>query len=237
MKILPILFLFILSSSFCFKFYNTAHGLKYIGKQKLKFREPSDLSFDPQGNIWVASDDGFMVKIDALGNILKRSAKFPYDLETISYHNDMIYTVDERGNIMHLFDTNFIEKNHFQLSINTALNRGVEALFYHPTKKFFVCITEKKPILRELDSAMNTTNSFELPLEGDISSGMYYNNQVWLLSDESSCIYILNKDTYKLEKTLPLNILNAEGIACDAKGIIYIVSDDINTIYKYQYTP
>jgi len=234
MKLL--LFLLFLQSSFSFNFKDDS-GLKYLGKQKLKFREPSDLSFDPQGNIWVASDDGFMVKIDTLGNILKRSAKFAYDLETICYHNDMIYTVNERGNMMHLFDTNFVEQNHFQLAISTALNRGVEALFFRPDKKCFVCVTEKKPILRELDSSMNTTNTIELPLEGDISSGMYYNNQVWLLSDESSCIYILNKNSYKLEKTLPLNILNPEGIASDAKGIIYIASDDMNTFYKYQYNP
>lgn len=229
-----LLFSLVVLSSF---FWKNEVSLAYLGKQKLKFREPSDLCFDSLGNIWLVSDDGFIVKADSSGKILKRSIQFPFDLETIYYRNHLLYTVDESRNIMHVFDTSFIEQKSYQLAINTTLNRGVEALLYRPDKKCFVCITEKKPVLRELDSAMNTTLMLELNLEGDVSSGMYYQEKIWLLSDENSCVYILNKDTYKLENTIPINILNAEGIASDSKGMIHIVSDDLNTIYKYKYIP
>ena len=67
----------------------------------------------------------------------------------------------------------------------------------------------------------------------DVSSLTLYGKKLYMLSDEDSEILQLNPATYQLEKRWKLGILNPEGFYFDQTGNLFVLSDNMQKVYRF----
>ena len=83
------------------------------------------------------------------------------------------------------------------------------------------------------DENFKVLNELSLKVTSDISAASYYNQKLFILSDEEHCIIELDQD-YKEVKRYSVNIINPEGLCFDSQGNVIIVSDNMESIFYYK---
>jgi uncharacterized protein YjiK len=112
-------------------------------------------------------------------------------------------------------------------------NKGFESLAFNEHKSCFVLITEKDPcIIIELDKDFRPTNEIRWTLARDISSATYYDNHIWLLSDEDMTVFKCNPKNYEVHSKWKINVHNPEGIVFHKEKML-IVADDLERLYYF----
>ena len=85
-----------------------------------------------------------------------------------------------------------------------------------------------------LDSNFKINNQIDLSnIARDISSAYYYQNALWLLSDEDMMLIKLNPQTYEVIQKWSLPVINPEGFTFDKDGNLIITCDDMQRIYFF----
>lgn len=135
-----------------------------------------------------------------------------------------------------------------RLDVKSKKNKGLEGVSYDPKTDTLFAVREDKPpavfCVQPLKSEERRTKEWPLDLEGfDDLSDTFFNpttGLLWLLSDESKLAAAFDVDgervvELKLKKGrhgLAEDIEQAEGIALDNQGVLYICSEP-NRIYRF----
>ena len=205
---------------------------------KCQVEEPSDIVINPlkENSFFVVSDKGSVFEINENGEIIRESSFRGIDTEAVFAKDSVVFVVEEFGRKINQLQNSTLDV--FQR--NTAQygggrNKAFESFTYNEIKKKYIIITEKDPtILFELDSQMAVVNEMDLgDIARDISAATFYNNKLWLLSDEDRTVFMLDPKTYKVENKWLLPIINPEGIAFSRNGQMIVVSDDRKLIYFF----
>jgi uncharacterized protein YjiK len=203
-------------------------------KVNTKVPEPSDVAIDPNsGTYYIVSDNGILFETNSQGKILRKSKDLGFDFEGVEVQGDNIFVSDESARkVMVYSKSDFTLIKSYRVSYAGGRNEGFESITYNKTNNKFILISEKDPVtLFEYDENFHLIDEFSIKGVRDISSARWYNNKIYLLSDEDRVVLECDPNTYRIEKKLNINILNPEGIAFNAQGNIIITSDDLQKIY------
>lgn len=208
--------------------------IRHHSKTSLSISEPSDIAFD-NNQYFIVSDRGTVYKTDLNGKVLAKSVYQGVDYESVCVAGSSVVVVDERVRMVHYFDKQTLERTRsISVPYNAAANRGVEALVYMPDQKLFYLFTEKDPSSCLIfDEHWQQQDQVIIDGISDISGACYHNNTLWILSDEESAVFTLDRTNYKLEKKYRLNLINPEGICVGNTGLFTICSDDMQTLFNY----
>ncbi len=211
--------------------------LKPFGYIHIDVPEPSDIIANPfkPNHFFVVSDDGFLFEMNRDGKITRKADFTGIDCEGVYANDTAIFVVEEYTRKIRVFDYASLSLQQTAIfPYSGGRNKGYESITYNEVRQRFLMITEKDPIyLVELDKDLNRVN--EVYLEGiarDISAATWYDNHVWLLSDEDMEVIKLNPNNYQEIMRWRIPIINPEGI-CFYDNRMFILSDDMERLYEF----
>jgi uncharacterized protein YjiK len=210
--------------------------LKSIKKYKLKIEEPSDISLSTDGkSFYIVSDKGSLYKTDLEGKTITKSNLVGTDFEAVFAKDNKVYVVDERYRKIYTLNENTLTQESAKtIPYSGARNSAYEGICWNKAKKRFVLAIEKSPVmLYELDENLNVVNEIDFKSITDISSITYADGFLWILSEEDHCLVKADANTYQPIKKYNINIVGAEGVVFDNNKQLYITSDGMGLIYKY----
>ncbi len=207
---------------------------KYID---ISIPEPSDICYSfTTDTFFVVSDQGILFETDRNGKVLRKLDQKDTDFEGVYVNNKTVYAVDESGRTIYEYDlTTLKNTSSTTIPYNGARNKGYESFEFDKNKNEFLLITEKDPILLfELSTDLKVIKQTDLSsIAKDISSARFYNNSLWLLSDEDAMLLKVDPITYEVIKKWKLPVINPEGLAFDKDGTIMITCDDMQRLYYF----
>ncbi|MCC5918825.1 MAG: SdiA-regulated domain-containing protein [Cryomorphaceae bacterium] len=211
--------------------------LKPLGYINIEVPEPSDIAVNPlkDNSYFVVSDDGYLFEMNENGKITRKADFYGNDCEGVHADSNYVYVVEEFTRKIRVFDIHtFKLERTLVFPYSGGRNKGYESLTYNPVRKVFVMLTEKDPIyLLELDENLRLINEHYMEgIAGDISAATFYDNHIWLLSDEDMHVIKLNPQTYEEVGRWYIPVINPEGICFD-NGQMLIVSDDMERLYRF----
>jgi uncharacterized protein YjiK len=185
----------------------------------------------------MVSDDGFLFETDLEGKILRKSNLKGIDFEAICLVKDLLYISDESARKIYAVnpvDLNLVKT--FNLNYAAGRNRGFEAIAFNENQNVFYLISEKEPtLIRIYNEQFQQLSEITFDVTTDISSAYFYQNKLWLLSDEEHLIMQLDEN-FKVQKTLDVKILNPEGFFFNKQGDLTVISDDMAKLYQFEAT-
>lgn len=205
----------------------------------LEVKEPSDLVYSPTTNtLFVASDNGFIAEINLEGQRIRISEQIGYDLEGVTLLNDTLVIVDEFTRLFALYDKQFNRIRNVRLNYGGGRNKAFESITWIPELKQFITMTEKDPVwVFILDESLQIKDEFELPFHTrDVSGLCWHDGDLWILSDEDRTVFCVRYPDFKVKKAYRLPIINPEGLAFDNQGNMFICSDDMERLYRFNLT-
>jgi uncharacterized protein YjiK len=212
--------------------------LKFTRWTSLKVHEPSDIALANDGLSYyvVSDDDAAVYQLDLEGKVLRKSKTLGIDLEAVCVRPDFLYVVDETPRKVYQLDYNTLEViRTFYVPYSGGRNKSFESLTYNETKKCFVMITERDPvIIFELDHDFRQINEMYWKNARDISAATYHNGFIWLLSDEDMTVFKCDPKTYGIVSQWRINVHNPEGIVFNGQEML-IVADDLERLYRFNH--
>lgn len=202
----------------------------------IKVSEPSDITFSASTNsFFVVSDNGLLYELDTDGNVKRKADYKGYDFEGVWCDDVNVYVVSEMSRSVYRFDKAKLQlQNTSEVAYSGGRNKGFESLTYNVKRERYVMVTEADPILIfELNADFHTLNRIEFKGARDISAATWHDDKLWLLSDEDMLIFRLNPETYEIEASWKIPVLNPEGLAFDDKGNMLVVADDLERLYYF----
>jgi uncharacterized protein YjiK len=208
-----------------------------LWKRKLNLPEPSDLHIN--GNDWyIVSDNGLLYRTDTLGNALDTAAFQDYDFEGVTMNGRSLVVMEESLRRVHVFTPEGLKLTKtVPIQYTGGRNAGFESISWDAEEQVFYAFTEHQPCLLYRFSA-----SFEVLDEQavsgiqEVSAVTIRNGRLWVLSDEARTVYLLNPSKDGIEASWKLPVINPEGMAFDATGRLFILSDDRATLYCFSLT-
>jgi uncharacterized protein YjiK len=213
-------------------------------KVNIAVPEPSDICLaEDKKSYFVVSDDGLLFQLDLDFKVIKKSKLQFNDAEGVMNYKGKVYVVEERIRMVACVDMNDDELvSKKEIPYSGGRNKGFESICFNPAREKFILFTEKDPItlfeVTQLDTeviAAQVTNRKEINLNGDISGVTFNKGRLYALSDENHCIYRMNPNTYQVEVTWKISVLNAEGICFAPNGDLIIVSDDMQQVNIFDF--
>lgn len=198
--------------------------------------EPSDICYHANTNtFYVVSDNGILFETDADAKIIRQMKQPNCDFEAVYADDQWVYAVDETHRDIYIYDVNFKINRVVNVPYSGGRNKGYEAIAFNKAKNTFIVITERDPItLFELDSNFKVSNQIDLSkIARDIASATYYQDALWLLSDEDMMLLKLNPNTYEVLQKWSLPVINPEGFAFDKDGNLLVTCDDMQRLYYF----
>ena len=214
-----------------------AMHLKPLKSVAIAIAEPSDICFSASTNtFFIVSDNGIVFETDADAKIIKQAKEPNCDYEAVFADDQFVYAVDETHRDIHIYDKISLKPlRTVNVPYSGGRNKGYEAFTFNKSKNIFIVITERNPVtLFELDADFKATNHIDLSgIARDISAATYYNDALWLLSDEDMTLLKINPFTYEVLAKWALPVINPEGIAFDAQGNLMVTCDDMQRLYYF----
>lgn len=209
--------------------------IKYNKTFKTDVPEPSDgcLSANQQ-SLYVVSDNGFLFETNLEGKILRKSNVVGIDFEAICLVNDVLYISDESARKIYCINPADLTLNKiYNLNYSAARNSGFEAITFDQKSKLFYLVSEKSPIvIRVYNEQFQQINEINFDAASDISGAQFYENKLWLLSDEEHLLIQLD-EIFKVVKKYDMKILNPEGFFFNNQGALTVISDDMAKLYQF----
>ena len=224
--------LVLLLASYC----ANAQKLNHTWSKKLSIKEASDICLNQtKDGFFIVSDDGILFETNLEGIVIRKSPFRGFDFEGVFADAKGIYVMDERTRNVHSFNPADLSlKRSVEVNYNGGRNKGFESLTWNESKKCFIAFTEKEPTwVFELDQNFQVLNKQKVKGMSDISAATFLNGKLFLVSDEDHAIFRYNPETYELEQKFKLNIINPEGLCFGPDGSLYVVSDDMSKLYRF----
>jgi len=205
--------------------------------KNIQVPEPSDITYSIDGkSLYVVSDNGYLFETDLEGTIIRKANYKGLDDEAVYANESYVYVVEEFSRKIKMFSLpDLILEKTVQIPYNGARNKGYEGFTFNKAKGVFTLIVEKDPIyVFELNEKLEKINELNLgDIARDISAATYYNNHLWLLSDEDRTVFKLNPKDYSVLSKWTIPVINAEGIAFDTDGNLTVASDALQRLYYF----
>lgn len=221
---------------------STSENLKLIEVFPMQVEEPSGLSLSKDNrSLWTVSDaDGRIYQTDLQGNVLRHFQSNYEDLEAITTIDDKhLAYIAERSRKIVIANKNGQILKEADINIPGSDNAGPEALTYDEQDQQFHLMKERPGMLITLNRQLEEVARRPLEIAQDYSSISYDSERkhLWVLSDESKSIHVLNQDFLILE-SFSINVQQMEGLALDLDhNLIYIISDPLETLYVFEFDP
>jgi uncharacterized protein YjiK len=200
--------------------------------------EPSDIAIRPDGkSFFVVSDDGYLFEMNLDKQVIRKADFEGFDCEAVYVDSKFVYVIEEFSRKIRIFDISTLQlQRTIYLPYGGGRNKGYEAFTFNQAKQRFVLITEKDPIyLLELDADFNIVNEYQMDfLAADISSATWFDDHLWLLSDEDMMVLRLDPVTYEVLNRWKIPVINPEGIVFPDANTMWILSDDMEKIFVFR---
>jgi uncharacterized protein YjiK len=221
---------------FGFKMTDRSVTLKPYKTHRLQMHEPSEVCFEDANHFFILGNKAFLYETDAEGKITKTCPTKAYDIEGACVVDDKLYVSDESLRQILVFDKSSLKLLQTkQLQYNGARNLGFESITYNPSTKHFFLATEKAPqLFFEYDENFQSINEFSIPGIKEVSALTFYNNNLYVLSDEMHEVFKIDSKDYSVLSSWKVPIINPEGICFDANGDMVIVSDDMAKLFYFK---
>lgn len=240
-----------------------------IKDKKEGLKEPSGLALSKdRGSLWTVSDSTskvFLMKLDGSlrkGRTISDSRLDELEGVAVSGDGRYLYLAREDSNEVIQVDIERKEilkqrslakmggyegmvKNmpaHFAPSLGN--NKGLEGIAVHPGAGGIYLLKESGLLINVAADLSNILAYRDLDFADDYSGICFENaskNRLWVSSDKSKRIYLLDLDSTKKPKAFKLKDVNgktyssAEGIAYNPdKRELYVVTDKGHTLYTYK---
>jgi hypothetical protein len=201
---------------------------------KLKIEEPSDMVCTEKDALFFVSDNGYFSKTDYLGLSYTKGKFSGVDFEGICFDGQFLYLVEEFTSMVHKIDPISLERiQSYQINFNGGRNNGFEAIAFNPNEKCFYIISEHSPSIITTDLDFKTIDIVDLKYPNEVSSAVWYQDKLWILSDEERTISIHSTKTFLKEKEFKIKINNPEGITISKTGQLLVCSDDNKKLYYF----
>jgi len=211
--------------------------LEPIEKIGIQVPEPSDIAYSAsRKSLFVVSDNGYLFETNLKGTILRKADYKGLDNEGVYVTEDHVYAVEEFTRKIKTFSLpDLILEKTVKIPYNGGRNKGYEGLTYNKAKGVFSLFVEKDPLyVYELNEKLERINEINLgDLARDISAATYYDNHLWVLSDEDRTIFKLNPNDYSVLAKWKIPVLNAEGITFLPDGNLIVASDALERLYYF----
>lgn len=223
-------------------YFSGAHAQECIKLDPMQIKnievpEPSDIAYSAhRKSLFVVSDNGFLFETDLEGTILNKANYKGLDDEAVYVNKTHVYVVEEFSRKIKMFSLpDLILEKTVRIPYNGARNKGYESFTYNKAKGVFILIVEKDPIyIFELNEKLEKVNEVSLDeIARDISAATYYDDHLWVLSDEDSTVFKLNPNDYSVITKWKIPVINAEGIAFNADGNLIVASDALERLYYF----
>lgn len=202
--------------------------------RNLHVPEPSDICTASDGGYYVVSDNGILFKLNSEYKIEKESSFKGFDFEGVYADDSLVYVSDESlRQVVIFYAQTLLVKEIKSFTYSGGRNLGMESLVYDVMNGKYIGFTEKEPCLL-LQFDKNFSLISQRPLDGiqEVSSITFYNNALWVLSDEGMSITKLDPITFQTISKWEVPILNPEGICFSKTGKLLIVSDDQEELFE-----
>ena len=227
----------ILGIASCFANMYAQETLKSTKKINILVPEPSDLTHSVDGkSLFMVSDNGYLFETDLEGTILRKADYKGLDDEAVYATKSHVYVVEEFTRKIRKFSLpDLIIESTAHLPYNGARNKAYEGFTYNKAKDVFLLFVEKDPLyVFELNEKLEKVNEINLgDLARDISAATFYDNHLWLLSDEDRTIFKLDPNDYSLISKWEIPVINAEGLSFDSDGNFIVASDALQRLYYF----
>lgn len=207
--------------------------IRPVKKQNLPIEEPSDLCAVPGKDFYfVVCDDGSVYKWFQDRQPVKLNLEL-WDAEGVCMSGNRLCVMEETPRRLVIIDTSrFSIVNTCLLSHQGGRNQSFESLSFDGHNQYLTC-TEKNPAeFRLLNSDFLEIKRFSIDLIEEVSGISFHDGAWWVLSDEQSCVFVLNEE-FQLIRKLKFSVLNPEGISFSSSGELMILSDDLHTVYYF----
>jgi hypothetical protein len=208
--------------------------IKSHRKQVISISEPSDICrVEGTDRYFIVSDQGRVFHWNPKGESKELPIKL-WDAEGVCFAKGLLCVMEETPRRVILIDTltnKVVEE--YSLPHQGGRNQGFESLACDDQGAFLSC-TEKNPAeFRLLDPHFNEIKRFSIREISEVSAIAFHQNQWWVLSDEASCVYVLNRQ-FEYIRQIRINVFNPEGITFSPDGEMLILSDDLHTLYYFK---
>ena len=210
--------------------------LPILAEIVLDIDEPSDLCMLPdESKFFIVSDKGRIFRVSPNGEIQKKNRYKGHDLEGICYLRDTLWSVDETHRRMVAFNPKTLEiLNKKQYPLSGALNEGWESVCPDLSSEGLVLFTEKSPLrVFQFNSNWEINLIKKLKYPKEIAGACVWKGAYWVVSDEDRSIYKLNPEDFTIMGEWRIPVMNPEGIFISQKENIWILSDDMHRLYKF----
>lgn len=210
--------------------------IKPIKKLNVKFREPSEvlLSSDTS-KLFILGDKAFLYETDLMGKELRKSPMSSIDIEGACLYNGKIYVSDESTRQVLVLDEKTLKLEKTMMVFNQGpRNLGFESITHLPAANNFLMCTEKTPCeFYQYTNDFVLVNQFTIPGITEVSGMTFYDNNLYVLSDEQATVYKVNPADYSVLKSWKVPMNNPEGISFNAHGQMMVISDDMGKLFIF----
>ncbi|MCC7430583.1 SdiA-regulated domain-containing protein [bacterium] len=204
---------------------------------------PSGLAYDSFNNYFlVVSDknDSVVYRLDTKGNLVD-SILLSFDgqdFEGISFNQKTkgFFIADEGDSVVYVVDSLGKKQTKISVPISVAydLQSGFEGIAFDSQNDVLYLAKEKNPTL-----LLKLKTNGEIIWESQASYGLedfsdlfFSENKLYILSDKSSKLVILDLKTNKTQN-FSFPVKNAEGVCLDSEGNLWISNETENRLYKF----
>lgn len=216
---------------------NKSLKLQKLKRNFISIPEPSDLCVNDSGNaMFIVSDAGMLFKTDLEGQVQAKADEKGDDFEGVCMADGLVYVSDESDRKIYVYNATDLSLKHVvDLPYKGETNKGFESICYNPKENKFILISESDPCKLFIYSKEFKLERFvTLKVASDISAANFYNNQLYVLSDEDHCLIALN-DKFETEQKYDVAVINPEGLYI-TKEYIIVASDDMQCVYYFKNT-
>lgn len=210
---------------------------KHVSAYTLKISEPSDICYDAESkSFYMVSDNGYLYETTLEGKIVRKAPGRGLDYEAVCIQDSMLIVVEEMSRKLIFYaksDLHIIKS--VRIPYSGARNKGFEAIVYVPSTKQIIlgCEKDQAQLVFLNATTLQVENEIEIKKISDISAITYYNNNLYVLSDEDREVRIFDVQTMQVKSRYKVNVLNPEGI-CFADDKSFILSDDLQKMFVYE---
>ena len=204
-----------------------------------KIPEPSDIVYDSASNhFYIVSDHGTLFECDGEGEIIRKAPEQGVDFEGVEVRDSFIYVSDETPRMVYKYrrsDLSLVRK--YQVSWGGGFNKAFESIAYNEAKHCFVLISQTPVVVVEYDDNFKEQNRYPLHIAREVNGARWHNGFLYMVGSLDHTIFKCDPNTYEVKEYYDINVLNAEGLAFDGNGKVFVTSDNLQKLFFFNTLP